>query len=98
MARHIAQEHSYVTDMWQRISKPDLLIYLDVSYGISIQRRPMNWDEADFTEQVRRLEHARQHADLYIDSNNQSPGEVLQTALDFLASVDFNAGESIDLA
>ena len=31
--RHIAQEHSYVPYMWQRLAKPDLLIYLDVSYN-----------------------------------------------------------------
>ena len=83
---HIAQEHSYVADMWQRISKPDVLIYLDVSYANSMQRRPMNWKEADFIEQVHRLQHARQHASLYIDSNELSPGEVLQKVIDYLTS------------
>ena len=29
--RHIAQEHSYVKDMWRRITHPDLLIYLQAS-------------------------------------------------------------------
>jgi cytidylate kinase len=87
-ARHIAQEHSYVADMWQRISNPELLIYLDVSYKISMLRKPMNWGEKDFTEQVRRLLHARQHANLYIDTSNLSTGEVLQKVLDFLANVE----------
>ncbi len=77
-----------MADMWQRISNPDLLIYLDVSYKISMLRKPMNWGEKDFTEQVRRLLHARQHANLYIDTSNLSPKEVLQKALDFLASVE----------
>ena len=90
-ARHIAQEHSYVADMWKCISKPDLLIYLDVSYKISMQRRPMNWSETDFLEQVHRLQHARSHANIYIDSNNLTPAEVLQKTLDFLASVEPNA-------
>jgi adenylate kinase family enzyme len=26
--RHIAQEHSYVKDMWKRITNPDVLIFL----------------------------------------------------------------------
>ena len=30
-ARHIAQEHSYVKDMWKRITNPDLLVFLDDS-------------------------------------------------------------------
>lgn len=90
-ARHIAQEHSYVADMWQRISKPDVLIYLDVSYQISMQRRPMNWSETEFLDQVRRLQHARAHANIYIDSNDLAPAEVLQKTLEFLESIDPDA-------
>jgi thymidylate kinase len=92
---HIAQEHSYVADMWQRISKPDVLIFLDVSYAISMQRRPMNWSEADFMEQVQRLRHARQHASLVIDSDELTPGEVLQKVLEFLATDDRSSGKSL---
>jgi deoxyadenosine/deoxycytidine kinase len=93
-ARHIAQEHSYVADMWQRISKPDVLIYLDVSYKFSMQRRPMDWSEADFLEQVHRLHHARAHANIYIDSSELTPAEVLQKTLDFLAPLELDAKES----
>lgn len=93
-AHHIAQEHSYVADMWLRISKPDVLIYLDVSYKNSMLRRPMNWDEADFLEQVHRLQHARQHARLYIDSNDLTPDEVLQKTLVFLTAYDPKYGDS----
>ena len=28
-AKHIAQEHSYVPAMWQLLTNPDILIYLD---------------------------------------------------------------------
>ncbi|MBU0511729.1 MAG: hypothetical protein KJ638_08520, partial [Chloroflexi bacterium] len=31
-AHHIAQEHSFVPDMWQRLTKPDVLIFLNISY------------------------------------------------------------------
>jgi GTPase SAR1 family protein len=94
-AHHIAQEHSYVADMWLRISKPDVLIYLDVSYANSMLRRTMNWDEADFLEQVHRLQHARRHAGLYIDSNYLTPDEVLQKTLVYLSAHDLESGDTI---
>jgi cytidylate kinase len=82
--RHIAQEHSYVKDMWKRITNPDLLIFLQVSYAIAQQRRPMNWTEADYNEQQRRLSHAREHADLYLDTDNLGIKEVLEQVLAFI--------------
>ena len=51
--RHIAQEHSYVQYMWQRITNPDLLIYLNSSFEVSTQRRKLNWNEAEYKEQLR---------------------------------------------
>jgi ABC-type cobalamin/Fe3+-siderophores transport system ATPase subunit len=83
-ARHIAQEHSFVPDMWQRISHPDLLIFLDVSFQISQKRRPLDWQENDFKEQQRRLAHARQYADLVIYTDQLSVAEVLERSLTFL--------------
>lgn len=80
-ARHIAQEHSHVPYMWQQIVNPDLLIFLDVSYPTTKIRRQMDWDEAEYQEQQRRLAHARQYANCYIDTELLSIDEVLQTAL-----------------
>src|SRR5689334_24796043 len=64
--RHIAQEHSYVKDMWKRITNPDVLIFLDASYPVTVQRGQLNWREADWQEQQRRLVHARENASHYI--------------------------------
>lgn len=83
-ARHIAQEHSYVKNMWQRITNPDILIYLDVSFLESLRRRPMNWDENEFIEQVKRLEHARQHADFYLNTDPLTPQQVFERVMNFL--------------
>jgi hypothetical protein len=83
-ARHIAQEHSYVPDMWKRLAKPDVLIYLDVTYLVSMKRRPLEMSVDDFAEQCARLEHARQHADLYIFTDELTPQQVLQKALNFI--------------
>src|SRR5512146_2273548 len=82
--RHLAQEHSYVKDMWQRLTKPDLLIFLQASFPTSTRRRKLSWREQDYLEQQNRLSHARQHADLVIDTDPLTPQQVLEQALTFL--------------
>ncbi|HID83614.1 MAG TPA: hypothetical protein EYP54_00580 [Anaerolineales bacterium] len=83
--RHIAQEHSHVPDMWQRISRPDVLIYLEVSFPVSLARRPMPWSEAEFAEQQHRLRHARAHADFVVQTDHLTPEEVLAQVVDYLS-------------
>jgi deoxyadenosine/deoxycytidine kinase len=82
--RHIAQEHSYVPAMWQKIAKPDILIFLDASFPVSTARRKLTWQKNDHEEQYRRLGHARLHANLVIDTDELSPEQVLNKALHFL--------------
>ncbi len=87
-ARPISQEHSYVPNMWQRITNPDVLIYLDVSFENAQKRRWLNWTPDEYAEQLRRLEHARQHAHLFVDTNPFTVGEVLDLVLRFLNSLE----------
>lgn len=82
--RHIAQEHSYVQAMWQIITKPDILIYLNASFPVSTARRRLNWLEQDHSEQLRRLTHAREHAHLIVNTDDLTAEQVLQKVLDFL--------------
>ena len=82
--RHIAQEHSYVQAMWQIITKPDILIYLNASFQTSTVRRKLNWTEGDFAEQLHRLRHAREHASLLIHTDELTADQVLTQALNFL--------------
>lgn len=82
--KHIAQEHSYVANMWQRLAHPDILIFLDASFPETIRRRQLNWTLEEYQEQHRRLAHARQNAHLYILTDDLTPQEVLQTVLDYL--------------
>ncbi len=84
--RHIAQEHSYVPDMWKRLTDPDILIYLDVSFENTLARCKLDWTPAEYQEQLRRLQHARQHADFYLDTTPLSLAEVIQTVLTFINS------------
>jgi len=83
-AREVAQEHSYVPSMWQKLTQPDLLIYLDVSWETARRRRQTDAKADWWSEQGRRLHHARQHADLYIKTDELTPEEVIQTTLAFL--------------
>ncbi len=82
--KHIAQEHSFVKDMWMRLVNPDVLVFLDASYPVTNARRDLDWNESDYLEQHRRLAHARQHADLYLFTDSLSVDEVEQAILEFL--------------
>ncbi len=86
-ARHIAQEHSYVKDMWKRITNPDILIFLDVSYPLTLQRRKLDWSEANWAEQQRRLAHAREHADFYLNTDDLNAEQVLERVITFLETL-----------
>ena len=84
ICRHIAQEHSYVPDMWLKIVNPRVLIYLEVNYETSMHRRPLNLSSKEFDEQVNRLSHVRQNAHIFVDTVPLSPGEVYQAVMDAL--------------
>jgi ATPase subunit of ABC transporter with duplicated ATPase domains len=86
-ARHIAQEHSYVPYMWQRLTNPDVLIFLDVSYPVSMQRRKINWNLKEYQEQQRRLTHARAHTDFYILTDTYTAEEVAAMVMAYLVAL-----------
>ena len=86
--RQIAQEHSYVPDMWQRLVNPDVLIFLEISYPVTLQRKPFNWTEKEYREQLHRLRHAFEHADIHIDTDHHSPDEILEIVLKFIADLE----------
>lgn len=90
--RHIAQEHSFVKDMWQRLTNPDILIFLDSSYLTSCRRRKLDWTESDWQEQQNRLSHAKAHANLYLDTDKLSIEEVLNKVIEFIHTVESTKG------
>lgn len=99
-ARPVAQEHSQVPDMWQRIRPPNWLIFLDADLTAQGERRPdVSWDEPWRLTELERLAHARTHADLVIDTSLISPENVLQQAVDFLrvSSVEAAPGPLAEL-
>jgi deoxyadenosine/deoxycytidine kinase len=84
VARQIAQEHSYVPSMWQILTQPNVLIYLDASFEACSARKSLNWTRAEYNEQKRRLQHARDHCDVYIDSTDMTLEDVERETLDLL--------------
>ena len=83
--RNPAQEHSHVAHMWRRIRRPDVLIYLDVDYATTLQRRPLqDLGPQRVEKQKQRLANARENADLYINTNSLSPEQIRRRVLSFL--------------
>jgi deoxyadenosine/deoxycytidine kinase len=89
--REVAQEHSYVPAMWERITNPDFLIFLDASFEVSTARKALDWTEGEYAEEQRRLAHARQSCDLYILTDQMSPEAVLQSVVNALGLEDQSA-------
>lgn len=92
--RHIAQEHSYVATMWLQLTHPDYLIYLAIDYPTTMQRKRLDWTQAEYDEQIRRLKHAYEHADLIVDTTHQSLQETLDLILHQLADWGVKPGDS----
>jgi hypothetical protein len=72
--------------MWQAISRPDVLIFLDAS-DEETRRRGERHYIANYNDVERsRLEHARVHCDLYILTDALTPEEVLAQASAYLTT------------
>ena len=82
--RECGQEHSNVPYMWQAISRPDLLVYLDASEEVTLQRGQQHYVRDYVGIQRRRLAHAREHCDLYVDTDDLTEAQVLERVRRFL--------------
>ena len=80
-ARHVVQEHSYVPDMWQRLSRPQALVYLDASLATVRQRRDPAFPAALFEAQQHRLRHARRHCQIRVSTDALTEIQVLDRVL-----------------
>jgi len=83
--RECGQEHSEVPYMWQAVSRPDVLIYLDASEEVIRQRGQRHYIKGCVEEQRLRLLHARDHCDLYVMTDDLTESQVLKLVAEFLA-------------
>jgi hypothetical protein len=73
--------------MWQHIRDPDILIYLDASYKTCTKRKRIKWLPHEYAKQIHRLQHAKKHCHIYIDTEKLSPNEVLIQAMKQLSAL-----------
>ncbi|MBX3051269.1 MAG: hypothetical protein KF753_07350 [Caldilineaceae bacterium] len=86
-ARPASQEHSETPDMWRRIRPPALLIYLEIDLITQRERRAdVSWDPAWLATETARLAHARQHADLILNTQGMEAAQVFTQVLTWLAA------------
>jgi hypothetical protein len=93
--RECHQEHSEVPHMWQVISRPDVLIYLDASEVAAERRGRRHYVRGCVEEQRRRLAHARAHCDLYLLTDELTQPQVLTTVAEFLAQRSPRGGRNL---
>jgi deoxyadenosine/deoxycytidine kinase len=84
-AHHIAQEHSYMPKMWQIVTNPDILIYLQVSFTETLRRKNFAFSLEEYRDQLHRLRHAVAHADISIDTDVLTPKGVFESVLSELS-------------
>lgn len=87
-AHAVVQEHSGVQTMWQRVTRPDVMIYLDASIATINARRHVNWEQSYLDEMNRRLAHARAHADFFLDTDGLSVAQVRDRVIEFLRAAE----------
>lgn len=95
--KECGQEHSEVPYMWQVLSHPDVLIYLDASEEVTYRRGERHYVPGFVEEERRRLAHARAHCDLYVMTDDLSEAEVLERVGAFLANRQPGCTERGDL-
>ena len=82
-AYNVAQEHSCIRAFWNK-HKPDVLVMIDATLPAIKKRRRVSWTEERLVVQHERLKDAREHADLYIQTDDLSAAEVLDKVVAFL--------------
>ena len=82
-AYNVAQEHSCIRAFWNK-HHPDILVMIDATLPAIKKRRRVSWTEERLVAQHERLRDAREHADLYLQTDDLSAAEVLETVVAFL--------------
>lgn len=83
-AHNVAQEHSGVRSLWRK-KRPDVVVMLEASLPVIRRRRAVPWGEERLAAQRERLKDAREHADLFIQTDPLTREEVAQRVLDYIA-------------
>jgi CheY-like chemotaxis protein len=85
-AHNVAQEHSVVKNLWNH-KNPDILVVLDAHMPAIRQRRIVPWGEERLAVQRGRLCDAYEHADLYIQTDELSKDDIVQSVLEHIGRI-----------
>jgi hypothetical protein len=81
----VAQEHSIVAELWRHL-QPNRLVYLETGLETIRRRRSDNaWPEWIYQAQLRRLAHARQHAEIIVCTDDLELDRVVDTVFTALS-------------
>lgn len=77
----VAQEHSGIQELWRHLN-PDRLVFLDVSLATLRQRRNDDrWPAWIYDVQHERLADARDHADVWVETDTLTLDQVVNVVL-----------------
>ncbi len=76
----VSQEHSVVRELWRHLG-PQLLVFLEADYRTVCDRRGGSWPRWLFDVQCERLVDARSHADLVVNTTNESADETVKSII-----------------
>jgi len=83
-ARAVAQEHSGVPELWRHGGDPLALILLEAEPRTITRRRHADFPVWLYHKQQQRLQSARRHATLLVQTDQASPEEVAARVVAFL--------------
>ncbi len=94
-AYNVAQEHSCIHDFWNK-HHPDLLVMIDASLPAILKRRKVYWGEERLATQRKRLKDAREHADLFLQTDDLSAAQVLAKVIRFIGESEKEGVETVE--
>ena len=84
-ARECQQEHSYILDMWRRISRPQVLVLLHAELQTILSRDYMYMTPQLYQDELARLAGAFAHAAILIHTDYLSAGQVFIYVVSYLS-------------
>lgn len=91
-AYNVAQEHSGLHNFWNK-HHPDILVMIDATLPAIKKRRLVFWDQERLDVQHKRLADAKEHANLFIQTDAYTADEVREQVIDYIETWKKNQTE-----
>jgi len=91
-AYNVAQEHSGIHNFWNK-HHPDILVMIDATLPAIKKRRLVFWDQERLDVQHKRLADAKEHANLFIQTDAYTADEVREQVIDYVETWKKNQTE-----